>query len=181
MRGLQRAALLACGLATVSCGEEKGAVAPPELFGLDADQVIVGLEHRMTRDGVLKARLNADTAYVYRSDARIRLRNLEIGFFGEDGTEMSVLTADHGTYDIGTDDMVAHGNVVVVDQVEDRRLETERLRFDKAADQLVGDTAFVMTQGSSTTRGDSFTSDPNMNIIDMAGPTLTTPGVAPID
>lgn len=181
MRHTLGAAILAVALATGACGEDKDPATTPELSGLDADQVIVGLDHRMTRDGVLKAHLTADTAYIYRSDPRIRLRTLQIGFFAEDGTQTSVLSADHGTYDIATKDMLAHGNVVVVDEVTDRRLETERLRFDSAADQLIGDTAFVMTQGSSTTRGDSFTSDPDMSVVDIIGPTLTTPGVGSID
>lgn len=172
---------IACSLLFAGCGDERAAVTPPELLGLDADQVVVGLEHRMTREGVVKAHLTADSAYVYRDEARIRLRTLRIGFFGDDGTEMSVLTAEHGTYDLGTGDMNANGNVIVTDEAQGRRLMTERLTFDAAADQLVGDTAFVMTQGSSTTRGESFTSDPRMSVIDMEGPTLTTPGVAPID
>ena len=165
----------------LACGDERAAVTPPELLGLDADQIIVGLEHRMTREGVAKAHLVADSAYIYRNEARVRLRRLRIGFFGEDGQEMSVLTAEHGTYDLGTGDMVASGDVIVTDEAVGRELRTERLRFDAAADQLVGDTAFVMTQGSSTTRGDGFTSDPRMSVVDMEGPTLTTPGARPID
>ena len=173
--------LICALLLGLGCGEDRPAVTPPELLGMDADQVVVNLEHRMTREGVVRGHLVADSAYIYRSEARIRLRTLRIGFFGDGGSEMSVLTAEHGTYDLGSGDMLVHGDVTVTDEALDRRLTTERLRFDAAADQLVGDTAFVMTQGSSTTRGESFTSDPQMSVVDMEGPTLTKPGVAPID
>ena len=176
----RRRGLLSC-LLVLACGEERSSVTPPELLSMDADQVIVGLEHRRAREGVQRAHLVAASASIYRSEARVRLRELRIGFYGEGGVEMSVLTAEHGTYDLGTGDMVAHGNVIVTDEAAGRRLRTERLRFDAAADQLVGDTAFVMTQGSSTTRGDGFTSDPQMNVVDMEGPLLTTPGARPID
>ncbi|MFQ5888722.1 MAG: LPS export ABC transporter periplasmic protein LptC [Gemmatimonadota bacterium] len=160
------------------CGEEEPVVvAGPELQELEAEQVMIGVEQFLTSDGVRRARVSADTVLVLPDDSRIHLRNLTIRFLGAQGEELSVLTARRGVYDTRTEDMEAAGNVVVVQPLRGRRLETERLEYAARTDRLHGDTTFVFTQGGTTTRGASFVTDPSLDRVEIERPSVVAPRV----
>ncbi|MFQ5746468.1 MAG: LPS export ABC transporter periplasmic protein LptC [Gemmatimonadota bacterium] len=176
-RTLTRGVLtLLLGLAACRGGEDVD-VASPELLGLRADQVMVGLEHFMTREGVRRAHLLADTARFFPDESRIQLRGLRITFFNAGGEPQSTLRAREGVYDTETTDMEASGDVVVVNESAGRRLETARIAYDVEDDVLRGDTTFVFRRGESTTRGSSFVSDPSMDRVRLSRPQVVTPGV----
>src|SRR5512147_1945498 len=83
-----------------------------------ADQVLVDMDHYVTGDGIVRARVRADTAYFYQNSQSAELRNVHVTFYGTDGAETSTMTAREGTYHWGTGegtgDMEGRGNVVVV-------------------------------------------------------------------
>jgi len=158
-------------------GAEEADVASPELLGLQADQVMVDLEHFMTREGVRRAHLLADTARFFPDESRIQLRGLTVTFFNDAGEPQSTLRAREGVYDTETTAMEAEGAVVVVNESEGRRLETERISYDMEDDVLRGDTTFVFLRAGSTTRGRSFVSDPSMERVRLTRPTVVTPSV----
>lgn len=138
--------------------------AGPEVLREGVDMVIVGMDHYLTRVGVRRARLLADTAE-YVSENEIHLHPLELLFFDDDGREVSVLTADYGVFDEVSENMEATGNVVVLDRQDDRKLDTEHIRYIKEDDRLYGDSAFVMesNSGRTTTEGDRFEADPGLD------------------
>lgn len=169
-------ALIASGAA--ACGSpQPGEIASEELLELEADQVMVDLETYMTREGLRRAHLLADTAYTYQDEARLRLRDLEITFYGDAGQVDGVLTAASGIYQLESGDISVEGKVVVVDATEGKRLTTEKLRYVATADSLYGDTAFVFYRGNAEMRGTSFVSDPGMDNIRAVSPSVIVPDV----
>ncbi len=158
-----RMAVVAGGFVALGCGGED----LPDTVGLEllaegADQVMVSVQHFMTREGIRRATVRADTAYVMDDESTIELRHVRLVFFDGEGGEESVLTADGGSYHIQSGDMNAEGNVVVVQSDGTQRLETEQLSYDAAADELRSETPFVFTQPDRVIRGSSFVSDPSL-------------------
>lgn len=154
----------AVAAAALGCrGEEPAATAGPDLVGMEADQVVIGMEHLLTRDGLRRAFLRADTAWFLEDSSLVRLRPVEVTFFEGGGREVSDLTARQGVYDMRTGNMEASGRVVVRSRLEFQRLETERLRYDASEDLLRADTIFVLYREGSTIRGDALVSDPALD------------------
>lgn len=156
-------AVAGCLAVLVACSSEE----PPPTIGLElieqgADQVMVTVHHFMTREGVRRAALRADTAYVMDDESTIELRQVHLVFYDATGGEESVLTAETGSYHMQSGDMSAAGSVLVVQSDGSQRLETEQLAYDAAADKLRGEEPFVFTEKSRVIRGDAFVSDPSL-------------------
>ncbi len=168
----RRAATLASVLmAAAACGgEEPVETVGPEILGLGADQVLVDMEHFMTREGLRRAHLVADTAYFLRDDTRVRIVPVELTFYDTEGLVASELTAREGLYDLETNDMEAMGDVVVVDLREDQRLLTEELEYVAVEDRLRSDRDFVLYRGDTVLRGTGFVADPALDTVRVLRP-----------
>ncbi len=151
--------------------DEATPTAGPEVLREGVDMVIVDMDHYLSRLGIRRARLLADTAE-YVSENEIHLKPVELVFFDDEGREISVLIADYGVFDEVSEDMEANGNVVVLDRRDDRKLETEQIRYTKEEDRLYGDSPFVMESNGGRTihQGDSFEADPGLDDVIMWGP-----------
>jgi LPS export ABC transporter protein LptC len=125
-----------------------------------ADQVFFGLEHNLTLDGVLRARLLADTARFFETSQRAYLRRVHVTFFSPQGLETSQLTSDSGSYDWRSGNMQAYGNVVAVTP-DGRRLRTSLLEYNRATDRLSGPASFVFDGPDRHLEGESFEADPD--------------------
>ncbi|HUF64438.1 MAG TPA: LPS export ABC transporter periplasmic protein LptC [Gemmatimonadaceae bacterium] len=137
---------------------------PPTRAGLadSADQVMYGARFTLTDAGVRRAELVADTAYFFEDNTRVELDNVHSIFFTQAGVRDAVLTSRHGRYNTRAGDMVAYGNVVVVNEAG-RRLTTEELQYNQARNEFFSDSAFTMTEPGRELSGIGFRSDPNMN------------------
>jgi len=101
-----------------------------------ADQVLLGMSHFVTEEGVLRARVRADTAYFFSNSQRAELRNVHVTFYDVTGRPTSTLTSREGTHHWRTGDMEARGNVVLVlpsDQERSRFGCGVHVRFANAA------------------------------------------------
>jgi LPS export ABC transporter protein LptC len=125
-----------------------------------ADQVLEGFSHYVTNNGILRSRVEADTAFFFEPTQTNELRNVKIVFFDIKGAESSTLTAKRGTYRWQDGSMQASGNVVVVSP-DGRRLSSEVLRFDNATNTILTDRHFTFDQGDEHLEGNSFRSDPD--------------------
>ncbi len=150
-------------------------VAGPSLLDLNADQVMMGVEHTMTRDGVRRAHLVADTAYFLQNGSVAHFRHYRIDFFGKTGDRKSTLTAVDGLYDMKSGDMTAKDDVVVVDSSGRQRLLTSDLRYDAGSDRLQSDTSFVLYRGLDTLRGRGFVTDPGLDTVRVLRPAAVSP------
>jgi LPS export ABC transporter protein LptC len=146
-------------LACAACG---GVDTPPTATVVrdSADQVLYRLKHNLTVEGVLRAHLEADTAYFYQSAQRVDMVGVSVVFYSPEGRETSRLTSQTGTYDWRSGDMEARSSVVAVTP-DKRRLTTSVLLYNRATDQISGPNDFVFDGPDRHLEGDGFTSDPD--------------------
>lgn len=169
------AVLLAAVLAA-ACGDEPTPEpAGPRFQELEADQVMVDVEHYMTREGVRRAHLRADTVYFLDQGGTAHLRSFTVDFFGRTGATTSVLSARDGVYRMQSGDMEATEEVVVVDEQESQQLRTERLVYEAETGRLRSDVDFVMVQGRDTIRGVGFVTDPGLDSLTISRPGAVLP------
>src|SRR5512143_495467 len=126
-----------------------------------ADQVLVNMDHYVTGDGIVRARVRADTAYFYQNSQSAELRNVHVTFYGADGNETSTMTAREGTYHWVPGDMEGRGNVVVVGSGDGRTLKTEVMRYNQRTNQVSSDQPFIFDGPGRHVEGEGFTSAPN--------------------
>lgn len=136
-----------------------------------ADQVLIDMTHFVTNDGVVRARVRADTAYFYQNTQSAEMRNVHITFYDTDGHETSTMTAKEGTYHWATGDMEGRGNVVVVGAGDGRTLKSEVMRYKQATNQVSSDQPFVFDGPDRHIKGDGFTSDPDFRNVTALRPT----------
>jgi LPS export ABC transporter protein LptC len=135
-----------------------------------ADQVLIDMSHYITGDGVVRARVRADTAYFYQVTQTAELRNVHITFYDANGNESSTMTAREGTYHWASGDMEGRGNVVVVGAGDGRTLRSEVMRYRQLENQVSSDQSFVFNAPGRHIEGDGFTSDPEFRNVTALRP-----------
>jgi len=135
-----------------------------------ADQVLINMSHYITGDGVVRARVRADSAFFYQNSQTAELRNVHITFYDKNGNESSTLTAREGTYHWNTGDMEGRGNVVVVGAGDGRTLRSEVMVYRQANNQVSSDLPFVFNGPGRHVEGDGFTSDPEFRNVTALRP-----------
>ncbi|CAA9311088.1 MAG: hypothetical protein AVDCRST_MAG11-1510, partial [uncultured Gemmatimonadaceae bacterium] len=156
------AAVALAGSAAACREVQEPPVAKLSAIADSADQIIHGAHQLITDRGVLRAELDADTAYVFNEGTRIELRRVRTTFFNTSGAKNATLTSREGTYNTQVGQMEARRDVVVVAE-DGRRLTTQQLRFNEQANLITSDSAFTATQGRRVLEGVGFESDPDMN------------------
>ena len=169
---MRRRTLTILLLTLAACGQD--ATTPPagaEMAEMSADQVMFGLDHKMTREGLQVALLNADTAYLHEEGRRFDLVGVRLDFFNANGSPSGHLTSRTGEYRQQEQEFVARGDVVLITQTPEgeRRLETDELFYNVRGDRLWSVEPFVMTEQGRVTRGASFESDGRFNTWSVTG------------
>lgn len=154
-------ALSVCSALSVVACEDSGVRPTTTVQAPDsADQVLEGFSHYVTNEGVLRSRVEADTAFFYEPTQVTELHKVKVVFYDVKGAESSTLTALRGTYRWQDGSMEARGNVVVVSP-DGRRLATQLLRYDNATNLISTDRQFTFDRGAEHLEGNSFRSDPD--------------------
>ena len=166
----------------ISACEETGARPTTTVQAPDsADQVLEGFSHYVTRDGIRRSRVEADTAFFYEPTQVTDLKKIRVVFFDVKGEEGSTLTAKTGTYRWQDGSMEAKGSVVVVSP-DGRRLQTETLKYDNPSNTISTNVHFTFDKGTEHLEGNSFRSDPDFkNVVTdkprgVAGNGMLLPG-----
>lgn len=161
--------------------EPAGAANEPSVFATGADQVMLEVEHYLSRDGIRRGILQADTALTFDDASRIELRRLEIRFFDEAGGDRGLLSALEGDYLLAAGDMTVHGEVSLSGRLRSEGpsvLETDSLVYDSAADELSTDARWTLTHPDGTIeQGRGLVTDPALENIRVRDWTVTTPDV----
>ena len=135
-----------------------------------ADQVLIGMTHFVTDAGVLRAKVQADTAYFYSVPQRADLRKVHVTFYDVAGRPTSTLTSKEGTHYWRTGDMEARGNVVVVRDRDRATMRTEVMNYSQVRNEVSSDKPFVWDEPGRHVEGDGFTSDPEFQKITAKSP-----------
>lgn len=179
--GLTRRLLLtffldACALTQFACSN--GAKPTATITAADtADQVLIDMTHYVTNDGVVRARVKADTAFFYQSTQSVEMHNVHVTFYDTNGTETSTMSANDGTYHWATGDMEGRGNCVVVGAGDGRTLRSEVMRYKQAINQVSSDQPFIFDGPGRHVVGQGFTSDPEFRNVTALRPKGTGGGV----
>lgn len=179
-RAIAALCLAFCPLACGESGEPPLVTEDVLQLNPHASQVVFGLEHYVTADGIRRALVEADTAFFLEGQTIVELRVLRVTFYSADGEETSVLTSREGTYDWDNGDMTANIDVVVENRAEGRRLETSVLYYLRPEDRIWSDkhTTAIYADGTII-EGTAFESDSRMELINLDSPRLTRPGSQP--
>ena len=141
------------------------AVVDPELASIQADYIIFGNTHYLTRQGIREALVVADTAYFFNDSTVVLLRgNVTLTAYHQDlGTEKAVVTSDRGRLNTNDNSMIARGNAVLLIQDGERRIESSELNYAPDHDRIWSDSATVMYEGQSIVEGSGFDADLNFD------------------
>ena len=171
-------------LGTLGCerGKEPPLAAADPLAD-SADQVMFGVSTIITERGVLRAQLQADTAYFFDGSTRVEVRNQKTTFYTNTGQQNAVLTSKEGTYMPNESLMEARKKAVVV-TTDGKRLETQQLQYNQASNQISSDSAFVLNEPTRKLAGIGFESDPdlkNLHVrkVEKGKGTFNLPGQTP--
>jgi len=161
-------------------GPKQDAVAAVEAAADTADQLLIGLTEYITQDGVRKAYLEADTAFLYENTGRADLKRVKVTFFGLDGDTSSVVTGKFGSYDWRTGRMETRDDVVVL-LSNGGRLTTSVLRYDQTKNEVSTDQHYVYVAPDRQMEGEGFVTDPALSVFRTTRPrgtagSFTLPG-----
>ena len=148
-----------------ACGgsAKHDAAAAVEAAADTADQLLIGMTHYITQDGVRKAFLEADSAFIYETAGHADLKKVRVTFFGLAGDTSSVVTSKIGTYDTRTGKMEAIDDVLVL-LSNGGRLTTSVLRYDPAKNEVSTDRAYVYHGPDQNVEGPAgFVTDPALS------------------
>jgi LPS export ABC transporter protein LptC len=134
---------------------------------LPADHVAWELDTDIKELGSLRARVHADTAYIWEDSAKMVLLPVELKLFDENGRQTAVLTATEGELDSNTNRMVARGNVVLVTTDEERRILTEELHYDPRRGRIWSDVHTEIFQGETRVEGSGFRANEDLTDIEV--------------
>jgi len=165
-------------LAAAACDRtSSGPFAGDEYAAMHADQIIEGIQQVMTVDGVRRAILVADTAYIFEDSARAELRTVHVKFFDAAGNQDAELTSRSGTLNIRTEAMTARDNVILRLREGNRIIQTSELHFDPERDLIWSDSATTLNQDGTVAHGDGFRSDSRLRNLEIVNPRGRVPGV----
>ena len=152
---------------------EGGSPTAESLMPDSADQVAYGFTNHFTKDGVARARLDADSAIHYSDREEWDLFNLRVEFRSPEGALRSTLTSLRGKYNWRTGDMEARDSVVAVTP-DNRRLTTCAIEYTDRSDLISGPCAFIFDAENEHLEGESFTADPDFRNVTAVRPSSGT-------
>ncbi len=150
----------------VACQKPEAPKTAADAKGIDplADQVVFGSRTLVTDRGLMRAEVLSDTSLFYDDNTRMDMRVVRAIFFNSSGARDAVLTSRTGRYLTRDGVLEARGDVVIK-TADGRTLTSQEVRFDQRVNQILSDSAFVLTEGDRQVTGVGFVSDPDMNNI----------------
>ena len=157
-------------LAALAACRDEGVRPPVTQTAADsADQILFGLVHYVTEDGIKRSLVEADTAYLYDATQTAELKQVKVTFYDQTGAVSSVLTANEGTYFQQGGGMTARGNVIGT-APDGRTLRTTELTYEPNSKKVSTDKAFTFVRNGNTLEGDGFVSDVDFSNIVVERP-----------
>lgn len=163
----------ALAVAATACQEPPATpVADETIASMEADQVAYGVENYLTADGIRSALIVSDTAYVFNDSSTVLLWGVDMTLYNDDGSRRARLTSSRGRLNERTEQLTAWGDVVVVVEEGNRRIESPELHYDPQGNEIWSDSASTMIQNGRATRGSCFRSTldfTNTTVCDIRG------------
>ena len=146
-------------LATAACHEApQTPVAGKAGVADSADQVFFGMQFFLTTNGIKRADLTADTAYILDDQTRFDLRRTTVTFTTDAGAPQGTMTGDRGIYNTRSQVLDGRGNVIVK-LVDGRTLTSPHVNYNQLTHTITSDTNYTIRNATSSQTGIGFTSD----------------------
>jgi len=145
----------------VGCGQKAPPPSGDVPQGLVPDQIIEGFSLMETENGKKQWVLTSPKASNYEKQKTVQIEGVKIDFYRVNEELYSTLTADRGTVNTTSNDMVAQGHVLVVSR-DGAKLETNLLRWDNARQKIMSDDSVRITRGKTVMTGIGLESDPSL-------------------
>ena len=159
MRAFRLAVIVAIAIA--GCAGDDVEQTPVERDKPLPDQVITGFSLTETTMGEKDWHMEAAKAYIYEKRNILEAEAIEVTFFDGVGEVRSVLKADYGKLNRGSDDMEAIGNVVVR-SADGVILETETLRWESELRKIISEDSVRIVRDEDVLTGWGFRGDPDL-------------------
>ncbi len=127
---------------------------------------VQNIRQASTRDGRTEWVLEAVSATYRTGEKKVLLKDMHVTFFRKEGGEI-YLTARDGTVMTDSQDMEAHGDVVVWN--DQYRMTTEELAYTHATRIITSGTRSRITNAAGEIEGDRLRVDLNTNLAEMDG------------
>ena len=145
----------------VGCGQKAPPPSGDVPQGLVPDQIIEGFSLMETENGKKQWVLTSPKASNYEKQKTVQIEGVKIDFYRVNEELYSTLTADRGTVNTTSNDMVAQGHVLVISK-DGAKLETNLLRWDNARQKIMSDDSVRITRGKTVMTGIGLESDPSL-------------------
>lgn len=132
--------------------------AEPEA-AMRADHTSVQVERYFSRDGLMQAKLEADTLFMWDDSSHARVKGLVLVVYNQGGGRRARVTAGEGRMGTMTDELRATGNAVLSIPSEDREVRSAELWFALERDSVWSDSSVVMLDRGCRVEGDGFGGD----------------------
>jgi len=162
-------------LAAIGCSREPGPGPTGEGYtDLNADQVMIGVAHTSTADGVRSAVGNYDTVFVFNDSSAYRIKGVAQQLYDVNGAPSANVKADSGVLNLSTDAMVARGSVVLITQ-NNCRIESEELHYDPQTRRVWSEVFSTFIAGERRATANSFNADDGFQNVTATGLNGTFP------
>lgn len=170
-RARSLAPALALALITIACDRQTAAPAADDagFQALPADQVIVGFEQYLSENGLNKAIMRGDTAYIFEDSSVAKVKNVNLVLYDEAGKVNARLTSKAGRLNTYTQAMVATGDVVLITETDGRRIETEELHYDPTTHRVWSNVFTRQTHRGGVLTGSGFEADDKFYNVRVTG------------
>jgi LPS export ABC transporter protein LptC len=153
------AVLVAVAPVLAAC-TERSTPTGEDFVKIPADMIVIGMTEYMTAQGLRRAKLQGDTAYVYDDSGKVKVKAVRLTIFNDLGAETARLTSREGDFNTSDQGMVARGKVVLNTLTgEPRQILTEELFYDPNTKRIWSNVQTTMIEKGERATGDGFTSD----------------------
>jgi LPS export ABC transporter protein LptC len=135
--------------------------APFEDEGTGIEREITGFSVTETHEGKPAWELNSEYAWRIPRDPQVRLKNVEVVFFGAEGQETSRLTALRGIVNEDSGEMTARDRVRLVSSEGDT-LTTDELVYSREEDRIHGPGFVRLAKPDRVLTGIGFEANPDL-------------------
>jgi LPS export ABC transporter protein LptC len=143
---------------------------------LPADQVITGFEQYVSENGLNKAIMRGDTAFIFEDSSVAHVKTVNLVLYDEAGKVNARVTSKSGRLNTFSQAMTATGNVVLITETDGRRIETEELNYDPTTHRVWSTVRTVQRHQGGVLTGNGFEADDKFQNVRIHGARSTGGG-----
>ena len=156
-------------IVALACLDEAEDTAGTEFEEASADDVMYGVSHNMSKDGIREARLQADSMLMWNDSTHTWVMQMTLLVYNDQGGQRATITADRGRFDMSNNELMAVGDAVLTIPGQNREIRTEVLNFSQQSDRVWSDVTVVMREEGCEIEGDRLESDISFDDVKLWG------------